>query len=179
METSTLGVALVMTSDSVTPQLKGLGGTLADNKMAIRELSMGTMMLGASFMAMGVALKGTNSALGQTIGQTMMMVGSVMTAIGSTVQFISAISKTVDALQRLATSEVIVQALANPLLPLLGLAAAAIAVGGIKAMSSYSKNETKVEHTTTINLDGKQIAPVVRQQLIINGQQNAGTSGVK
>jgi hypothetical protein len=178
MEESTLGVMLTMTGDNVTPQLKGLGTTLADNKMAIRELSMGTMMLGASFMAMGVALKGTNSALGQSVGQTLMMVGSIMTAIGSTVQFVSAISKTVDALQRLASSEAIAQAFANPLLPILGIGAAALAIGAVKGMSSMNKNETKVDVKVNNSIDGKQLAATIRKQIVITQQQN-NTSGIK
>ena len=41
MGEATLGVALQLTSDNVTPQLKSLGSTLGDNRMAIRELAMG------------------------------------------------------------------------------------------------------------------------------------------
>lgn len=179
MEQSTLGVALQMTGDNVTPQLKGLGTTLSDNKMAIRELSMGTMMLGASFMAVGVALKGTNSALGQSVGQTLMMVGSIMTAIGSTVQFISAIAKTVHALQTLAASEAVVQALTNPLFLLLGLAAGAGIIAGISALNKgETKSSQKITIDNKINIDGKQMAAVVRKEIVVNQQQN-NTSGIK
>ena len=179
MEAATLGVSLQLTSDTVTPQMKSLTNTFTDNKAAIRELSMGVTMMGASFMAMGVALKGTNSALGQSVGQTLMMVGSIMTAIGSTVQFISSIDKTIDALQRLAQSEIITEALANPLLPLLGIGAAALAIGAVKGISAEKKGETSVNNTINVNLDGKQVAAAVKQKLIINGNQNAGTSGIK
>ena len=181
MEGATLNVLLTAT-DNASPALKGFGSTLADNKMAIRELAMGTMMLGASFMAMGVALKGSNSELGKTVGQTLMMVGSIMTAIGGTVQFISAISKTIHALQVLAASEAVVQALTNPLFLLLGIGAAAGIVAGISAMN---KGETKATSNVTINnhiqgsvVTEKQWSDLVRKQIILTQQRN-NTSGIK
>ena len=179
MESASFGVALTLASDTVTPQMKSLTNTFVDNKSAIRELSMGVTMMGASFMAMGVALNGTNSALGQSVGQTLMMVGSIMTAIGSTVQFISSIDKTIDALQRLAQSEIITEALANPLLPLLGIGAAALAIGAVKGISAEKKGETSVNNTVNVNLDGKQIATSVRKNTVITQGQNGGTSGIK
>ena len=175
MENSTLGVALVLTQDSVTPQLKGLTNTLADNKAAIRELAMGTMMLGGSFMAVGVALKGTNSQLGQSIGQTLMMAGSIMTAIGSTVHFISAISKTVHALETLAASEAIVQALTNPLFLLLGLAAGAGVIAGISALNKgESKANTNLNANITINNDVSKASRTIQTQMILTQDRNAG-----
>jgi hypothetical protein len=204
MESATLGV-LIQAQDNASPILQSVGqsmaevktkttamtqvgssdvkvftSTLSDNKSAIRELSMGTMMLGASFMAMGVALKGTNSQLGQTIGQTLMMVGSVMTAIGSTVQFISAISKTIHALQALAASEALVQALSNPLFLILGLAAGAGVVAGISALNK-SESKGGASHITLENktyLDGRQISSTVRRDIVLNQQQNS-TSGIR
>ena len=179
MGESTLGVALVLTQDSVSPQLKSLGSTLGDNRMAIRELAMGVTMMGASFMAMGVALSQSSNQTAQAAGRFLMLTGSIMTAIGSAVQFVSAISKTIDALQKLAASEIFAEAMANPLLPLLGVgAAAALTFGVTKGISSMNSANTKVENTVNVNLNGKQVADSVKQQLVINAQQNAKTSGV-
>ena len=179
MGESSLGVALVLTQDSVSPQLKSLGSTLSDNRMAIRELAMGVTMMGASFMAMGVALSQSSNQTAQSAGRFLMLSGSIMTAIGSAVQFVSAISKTIDALQKLAASEIFAEAMANPLLPLLGVgAAAALTFGVTKGISSMDKGNTKVENTVNVNLNGKQVADSVKQQLVINAQQNAKTSGV-
>ena len=180
MGESTLGVALVLTQDSVSPQLKSLGSTLGDNRMAIRELAMGVTMMGASFMAMGVALSQSSNQTAQSAGRFLMLSGSIMTAIGSAVQFVSAISKTIDALQKLAASEIFAEAMANPLLPLLGVgAAAALTFGVTKGISSMNSANTKVENTVNVNLNGKQVADSVKQQLVINAQQNAKTSGVR
>ena len=179
MGEATLGVALQLTSDNVTPQLKSLGSTLGDNRMAIRELAMGVTMMGASFMAMGVALSQSSNQTAQSAGRFLMLSGSIMTAIGSAVQFVSAISKTIDALQKLAASEIFAEAMANPLLPLLGVgAAAALTFGVTKGISSMNAGNTKVENTVNVNLDGKQVAASVKQNLVINAQQNAKTSGV-
>ena len=179
MGESSLGVALVLTQDSVSPQLKSLGSTLGDNRMAIRELAMGVTMMGASFMAMGVALSQSSNQTAQSAGRFLMLSGSIMTAIGSAVQFVSAISKTIDALQKLAASEIFAEAMANPLLPLLGVgAAAALTFGVTKGISSMNSANTKVENTVNVNLNGKQVADSVNQQLVINAQQNAKTSGV-
>ena len=179
MGESTLGVALTLTSDNVSPQLKSLGSTLGDNRMAIRELAMGVTMMGASFMAMGVALSQSSNQTAQAAGRFLMLTGSIMTAIGSAVQFVSAISKTIDALQKLAASEIFAEAMANPLLPLLGVgAAAALTFGVTKGISSMNSANTKVENTVNVNLNGKQVADSVKQQLVINAQQNAKTSGV-
>ena len=179
MGESSLGVALVLTQDSVSPQLKSLGSTLGDNRMAIRELAMGVTMMGASFMAMGVALSQSSNQTAQSAGRFLMLSGSIMTAIGSAVQFVSAISKTIDALQKLAASEIFAEAMANPLLPLLGVgAAAALTFGVTKGISSMNSANTKVENTVNVNLNGKQVADSVKQQLVINAQQNAKTSGV-
>ena len=179
MGESTLGVELVLTQDSVSPQLKSLGSTLGDNRMAIRELAMGVTMMGASFMAMGVALSQSSNQTAQSAGRFLMLSGSIMTAIGSAVQFVSAISKTIDALQKLAASEIFAEAMANPLLPLLGVgAAAALTFGVTKGISSMNSANTKVENTVNVNLNGKQVADSVKQQLVINAQQNAKTSGV-
>ena len=179
MGEATLGVALQLTSDNVTPQLKSLGSTLGDNRMAIRELAMGVTMMGASFMAMGVALSQSSNQTAQSAGRFLMLSGSIMTAIGSAVQFVSAISKTIDALQKLAASEIFAEAMANPLLPLLGVgAAAALTFGVTKGISSMNSANTKVENTVNVNLNGKQVADSVKQQLVINAQQNAKTSGV-
>ena len=87
MGESSLGVALVLTQDSVSPQLKSLGSTLGDNRMAIRELAMGVTMMGASFMAMGVALSQSSNQTAQAAGRFLMLTGSIMTAIGSAVQY--------------------------------------------------------------------------------------------
>ena len=180
MGESSLGVALVLTQDSVSPQLKSLGSTLSDNRMAIRELAMGVTMMGASFMAMGVALSQSSNQTAQSAGRFLMLSGSIMTAIGSAVQFVSAISKTIDALQKLAASEIFAEAMANPLLPLLGVgAAAALTFGVTKGISSMNSANTKVENTVNVNLNGKQVADSVKQQLVINAQQNAKTSGVR
>ena len=180
MGEATLGVALQLTSDNVTPQLKSLGSTLGDNRMAIRELAMGVTMMGASFMAMGVALSQSSNQTAQAAGRFLMLTGSIMTAIGSAVQFVSAISKTIDALQKLAASEIFAEAMANPLLPLLGVgAAAALTFGVTKGISSMNSANTKVENTVNVNLNGKQVADSVKQQLVINAQQNAKTSGVR
>ena len=179
MGESSLGVALVLTQDSVSPQLKSLGSTLSDNRMAIRELAMGVTMMGASFMAMGVALSQSSNQTAQSAGRFLMLSGSIMTAIGSAVQFVGAISKTIDALQKLAASEIFAEAMANPLLPLLGVgAAAALTFGVTKGISSMNSANTKVENTVNVNLNGKQVADSVKQQLVINAQQNAKTSGV-
>ena len=179
MGEATLGVALTLTQDSVSPQLKSLGSTLGDNRMAIRELAMGVTMMGASFMAMGVALSQSSNQTAQAAGRFLMLSGSIMTAIGSAVQFVSAISKTIDALQKLAASEIFAEAMANPLLPLLGVgAAAALTFGVTKGISSMNSANTKVENTVNVNLNGKQVADSVKQQLVINAQQNAKTSGV-
>ena len=179
MGEATLGVALQLTSDNVTPQLKSFGSTLGDNRMAIRELAMGVTMMGASFMAMGVALSQSSNQTAQSAGRFLMLSGSIMTAIGSAVQFVSAISKTIDALQKLAASEIFAEAMANPLLPLLGVgAAAALTFGVTKGISSMNSANTKVENTVNVNLNGKQVADSVKQQLVINAQQNAKTSGV-
>ena len=179
MGEATLGVALQLTSDNVTPQLKSLGSTLGDNRRAIRELAMGVTMMGASFMAMGVALSQSSNQTAQSAGRFLMLSGSIMTAIGSAVQFVSAISKTIDALQKLAASEIFAEAMANPLLPLLGVgAAAALTFGVTKGISSMNSANTKVENTVNVNLNGKQVADSVKQQLVINAQQNAKTSGV-
>ena len=180
MGEATLGVALTLTQDSVSPQLKSLGSTLGDNRMAIRELAMGVTMMGASFMAMGVALSQSSNQTAQAAGRFLMLTGSIMTAIGSAVQFVSAISRTIDALQKLAASEIFAEAMANPLLPLLGVgAAAALTFGVTKGISSMNAANTKVENTVNVNLNGKQVADSVKQQLVINAQQNAKTSGVR
>ena len=179
MGEATLGVALTLTQDSVSPQLKSLGSTLGDNRMAIRELAMGVTMMGASFMAMGVALSQSSNQTAQSAGRFLMLSGSIMTAIGSAVQFVGAISRTIDALQKLAASEIFAEAMANPLLPLLGVgAAAALTFGVTKGISSMNSANTKVENTVNVNLNGKQVADSVKQQLVINAQQNAKTSGV-
>ena len=186
---ATLGVALQMTGDTVTPALQGLSGTLADNKMAIRELAMGTTMLGASFMAVGVAMKGSNNQMMQSVGQTVMMAGSIMTALGSTVQFISAISKTVDALKKLAASEAIVNALTNHLFLLLGVGAAVGVVAGINAMN---KGDKKAGVVTTANVNvhvtgpgildtstaAAALAPAIQQQIGVIQKRTAGSGAM-
>ena len=180
MATAQLGVLLSL-QDNATPQLKSFTTTLSANKMAIRELAMGTAMLGASFMAMGVALKGSNSQLGQTVGQTLMMVGSIMTAIGSTVQFISAIAKTVDALKKLATMEAIVKAFQGPAGWAILLGSIAVAGGAVAGINAMSKAEKKTE--VNVNVQGsvvtqKQLIDDVRRGIIL-GQQRNNTSGIK
>lgn len=178
MQDATLGISLQMTSDTASPAMKSFTNTLTDNKSAIRELSMGTMMLGGSLLAMGVALKGTNSTLGQSVGQILMMVGSVTTAIGSAVRFISEIDKIVDGLHKLAESEIIVQALTNPLLPLLGIA---VAGGAIAGLSALQKNEAKTTIAVTsppIYLNSKPISDAVRAD-IVKVQQRNPNSGIK
>lgn len=177
-----LGI-LISATDTATPQLRGLRNVLTDNKMAIRELAMGTTMLGASFMAMGVALKGSKNELAQNVGQTLMMVGSIMTAVGSTVQFISAIAKTVDALKKLAAAEAIVKAFQGPagwVALGVGVAVAAGAVAGINAMSKADK---KSGVNITNNIQGsvvtdKQLSDTIRKQIVLTQQRNA-TSGIK
>ena len=179
MGESSLGVALVLTQDSVSPQLKSLGSTLGDNRMAIRELAMGVTMMGASFMAMGVALSQSSNQTAQAAGRFLMLSGSIMTAIGSAVQFVSAISKTIDALQKLAASEIFAEAMANPLLPLLGVgAAAALTFGVTKGISSMNSGNTKVDHTTNVSIDGKVVATAIKPYLVQNAQQNAYNSGL-
>ena len=157
---------------------KGLSNTLVDNKMAIRELAMGTTMLGASFMAMGIALKGTNSALGQSIGQTVMMAGAIMTAIGSSVQFISAIAKTVDALKKLATMEAIVKAFQGPTgWAILGISAA-VAVGTVAAINKAGADEKKAQINVHITNDPTKVSQMVRRDIILTQNRN-NTSGIK
>ena len=167
---------LISAQDNASPQLKGLTNTLADSRGAIRELAMGTTMLGASFMAMGVAMEQSNNKAEQGIGHMLMMGGAIMTAIGSTVQFVSAISRTIDALQKLAASEILVQALSNPLFLVLGLAAGAGIIAGVSAMN---KSENKVNVTVNNNIDSKQMANSLRSNYVITAAQNAGTSGIK
>ena len=108
-----------------------------------------------------------------------MLSGSIMTAIGSAVQFVSAISKTIDALQKLAASEIFAEAMANPLLPLLGVgAAAALTFGVTKGISSMNSGNTKVDHTTNVSIDGKVVATAIKPYLVQNAQQNAYNSGL-
>ena len=169
---------LITAQNNATPKLKETNNALIDSKMAIRELAMGTTMLGASFMAMGVALKGTNTALGNSVGQTIMMAGAIMTAIGSSVQFISAIAKTVDALKKLATMEAIVKAFQGPTgWAILGVSAA-VAVGSVAAINSMNKNEQKATVNVNITNDPSKVSQMVRRDIILNQKQN-NTSGIK
>jgi hypothetical protein len=181
MENAQLGV-LITADDQASPVLGALRTTLSDNKMAIRELAMGTTMLGASFMAMGIAMKGTNTVLGNTIGQTLMMAGSVMTAIGSTVQFISAIAKTVHALQSLAAAEAVVKALQGPVGWAVLLGSIGVAAGAVAGISAMNKAEAKTNNVT-VHVAGnvtseRNLTDAIRQGIILSQNRNA-TSGIR
>ncbi len=170
---------LVSMQDQATPQMANLGKVLTQNRAAFRELAMGVSMLGISFMSMGVALKQVNNPLVQTIGSTLTMAGAVMTAIGTTVQFISAISRTVDALKKLAVAEAVVKAFQGPagwVTLGIGTAVAVGAVAGIKAMTK-TENITINNHIQGSVVTDKQIAETVRKQVVLTQQRNA-TSGI-
>jgi len=179
---ATLGI-LIQANDQATPKLTGLGNTLSENKMAIRELAMGVSFLGVSFASMGIMLKGTNSELGKGIGNTLLMTGAIMTAIGSTVQFISAIAKVVDALRKLAVMEAIVKAFQGPAgWAMLGIGAA-VATGAVAGISAMGRGEKRAAVNITNNIQGsvvtdKQIADTIRRELVKTQQRN-NTSGIR
>ena len=174
---------IIKADDQFTPTLKRVNTSLRTNMAAVRQLGYGVTYLGASFLAMGFALKQTNSALGQSVGNTLMMVGAIATAIGQSFQFIAAIGKMVVALRTLATWQIITKALSGPW----GWAALAggAAVAGLTIAASTSK---VVEKSTTraeskpiiINnyIDGKKTSGVVRTNIIAEQSRN-GTSGIK
>ena len=183
MEGATLGVMLQMTGDTVTPTLKGFGTTLVSTKMAIRELAMGTAMLGASFMAMGVALKDSKSEMGKTISHTLMMVGSIMLAFSAAVQFISALTKIISALRTIITSEILIKAFQGPLGWAMLAGGVAATAGTFAGINAINKGEKTKSGSTTVNVHNygsvvteKALVESVRQG-IVQGQNRIAGAG--
>jgi hypothetical protein len=183
MNEAVLGI-LITADDTASPKLQGLSNVLTQNRTAFRQLAMGVMYLGSTFLSMGIALQNTNSAMGKSIGQTMVMVGGIMTAIGSALEFISAISKIVTALKAFQVQEMLTQAF----MPGVGwatLAVGAVAAAGIGGYA-YGKSNTKAEKGITVNntfngtvLTEKQAGETIRKQIVLTQQRTGGTSGIQ
>lgn len=194
---ATLGILLDM-KENVTTQTKrvntelgGMSDTMAANRMAVRELAMGVNYLGMTFLSMGVAMQSSNNAALKGFSSTMILVGGFLSAVGSAFQFISAISKIIDALKKLTAAEILAKAFSGPAGWATLIAGGAIAAGtvyGLSKMTGSTAAPAKTEKpTTTINLTQNIAGSVVTErELTTNTQrglllkeQRSNSTGIK
>lgn len=189
MNDAQLGILMTMSgSEQVTAGFNSVAGTakttnnvLITNKMALRELAMGMTQIGVAALSVGVLMKQSNDQLVSNIGNYVMLAGGIMSAVGSSVQFISAISKMVDALKKLREAQILQQAFAGPAgwaALGIGVAVAGAATYGIARYESSQNKAAAVNLHTTVNLDGKKVGEAVRTNIILTQQRN-NTSGIK
>lgn len=180
------------TGPKVTRPLNDIGGGLEKNRMAVRELGMGVMFLGTTFVTLGASMRMSNDEGIKNVGTMIMYTGAVMSAIGGAVQFISAITKIIHALKALQVQQIITQALAGPAGWATLAAGAAIAGGAVYGVSRMQATETKVSGAqakaggTTVNqyisgsvVTERQLTDNIHRALLIKEQRSGNTTGIK
>ena len=81
-----LGTETSVVGPKMSTPMNTFGDTLAKNRMAVRELSMGMMFMGATATSMGAAMQSSNSQAIKSAGSMIMLVGGIMSAVASSVQ---------------------------------------------------------------------------------------------
>lgn len=186
-----VGIQAEQTGPRVTAPMTSITDTMARNRMAMREMAMGVMFLGSTFVMLGASMRSSNNETTKNIGNVIMMAGALMTAVGSAFQFISAISKIIDALKKLSTAQILTQAFAGPAgwaTLAIGGAVAAGAVYGISRYESAQTKATKAETAqagTTVNqyiagsvVTQRELIDDTHRGLLIKGQRSY-TTGIK
>lgn len=179
------------TGPRVTAPMNDIGNTLTKNRMAFRELAMGVMFLGMTFVSLGASMKMSNNESLKSIGSIIMMAGAIMTAIGSAVQFISAIMKIIHALKALQIQQILTQAFAGPAGWAMLAGGAAVAAGAVYGVSRFEAAQTKVTRaegrgqTTVVNqyiagsvVAERQLVDNVHRALLVKEQRSFST-GIK
>ncbi len=188
----TTGAEATAMGPRVTAPMNDISESMVKNRAAIRELSMGVMFLGTTFMSLGVSMKMTNNETLQNIGNIIMISGAIMTAVGSAAQFISAITKVIDALKKLRAAEILTQAFSGPAGWATLAVGGAIAAGTIASLSKMESASTRVTRaqnaaagSTTVNVNvagsvvtNRQLVDEVHRGLLLK-EQRSSTTGIK
>jgi hypothetical protein len=159
---ATLGILLTMRENvssqtsRVKSEIGGLTESMASNRIAVRQLASCVTYLGATFMSMGVAMQNSNNQFLQSNSSTMIFIGGLLTAVGSAAQFISAISRIIDSLRKLAAAQILVKALSGPAgwaTLAAGVAVAGVTIAGVSKMTSGTPATSKTDKpVSTINI---------------------------
>ena len=198
MNDTTLGIIVNM-KENVTSTTKGvnqsmgsLSDTMADNRMKMRELGMGVSYMSMTMLGLGVAMQQTNNQFLKTTGSTLAWIGGIGMGISGAVQFISAISKVIDALKSLQIAEMLSQAFSGPAGWAMLLGGAAVAGGIYYGVTRSQSAEAKVaksdaKSTTVNNITIHNQGSLYAQQDLISDiqkgliqtQQRTSTTGIK